>query len=248
MYAMVATRPDVCAATGIASRFLKNPSRIGWSIAYRILKYLNATSTMGLVYKQSGDLINDTTPMVYTDADYANDPITYRSISGFTIKLCNAPIVWYSKKQTTTAQSTAEAEFISANICARSVVWLRLFLSDLGSPQISPTTIHEDKASCIAIENNPQLSEKTAHIQVRYHYIQECIHDKLIKFQYCSTHDQLADLFTKGLHRNVFESLRDRLGVVDLRGSVALVHFSHSLHDTKQQQPHCHRAIYSTTV
>jgi hypothetical protein len=81
----------------------------------------------------------------------ALDPVTYRSISGFIIKLCHAPIVWYSKKQTTTAQSTAEAEFISANICSRSLMWRRQFLSDLRSPQISPSIIQEDNANCIAI-------------------------------------------------------------------------------------------------
>jgi hypothetical protein len=221
MYCMVATRPDICAATGIASRFLKNPSEASWNIVLRILKYLNSTPSFGLCYKRSADLTVDTTPITYCDADYANDPITYRSISGFIIKLCNAPIVWYSKKQTTTAQSTAEAEFISANICSRSVIWLRQFLSDPRSPQIGPTIIFEDNASCIAIGINPQLSEKTAHIQVRYHYIQELISNNLVRFEYCPTTDQLADILTKGLHYSLFSSLRSRLGIIELGGSVA---------------------------
>jgi hypothetical protein len=121
--------------------------------------------------------------------------------------LCNAPVIWYSKKQTTTAQSTAEAEFIAANICSRMTIWLLHLLAELGCAQSGPTIIHEDNEGCIRISKNPQLCDKTAHIQVRYHYIQEQIEAKLIKLQYCKTTEQLADVFTKGLHKTQFEHL-----------------------------------------
>jgi hypothetical protein len=221
MYAMVATRPDICAATGIASRFLQSPSNISWNIVMRILKYLNGTRTFGITYRINNQTLSDnTTPKVFADADYANCPTTSRSISGYLILLCNGPVVWYSKKQSTTAQSTAEAEFISANICARMVVWMRKFLADLSISQVNPTTIFEDNEACISLANNPQLNEKTAHIQVRYHYLQEVIHDNIISLQYINTSNQIADIFTKGLHRSQFIHLRSLLGVSNLRGSI----------------------------
>jgi hypothetical protein len=129
MYAMVATRPDICAAVGIASRFLKAPTKTHWAFVIRILKYLNSTRDFGLVYKcNESSFIENTTPKIWVDADFANDPVQYRSISGFIMLLCNAPVIWYSKKQTTTAQSTAEAEFIAANICSR--ILLRHLLAE----------------------------------------------------------------------------------------------------------------------
>ena len=224
MYAMVATRPDICSAVGIASRFLKAPGSIHWDLLVRILKYLNATISKGIrfIADVTKSVSANMEPRVWVDADFANDPEKARSISGFGITLCSGPVVWHSKKQTTTAQSTAEAEFIAANICSRTVIWVRQLLADLGFAQTKPTIIFEDNQSCIAISNNPQLNEKTAHIQVKYHYIQEKIQDKSIALQYCPTLEQVADLFTKGLQRLQFHRLIELCGVFDLRGSVTI--------------------------
>ena len=220
MYAMVGTRPDICAAVGIASRFLKDPKTVHWALLIRILNYLNYRPSKGIKYQADPlkTLAENMVPEVWTDADFANDPEQARSISGFGIMLCSGPVVWYSKKQSTTAQSTAEAEYISANICTRTVVWLRNLLWDLGFRQQKPTIIHEDNQSRIAISTNPQLNEKTAHIQVKYHYIQEKIQDKTILLQYCPTLDHLADMFTKGLARLQFDRLLKLFGVVNLGG------------------------------
>jgi hypothetical protein len=220
MYAMVATRPDICAAVGIASRFLKLPTLASWQLLTRILKYLNHTKSFGITYRRdpTKSVHEMLTPTVWVDADFANDIEKARSISGFGIMLCSGPVVWYSKKQTTTAQSTTEAEFIAANICTRTVVWLRHLLSSLQYSPNKPTVIHEDNQSCIAIAANPQLNERTAHIQVKYHYIQEKVADKTVALQYCLTANQLADMFTKGLPRASFERFHSMFGCFDLGG------------------------------
>lgn len=116
MYAMVATRPDICSAVGIASRFLKAPGSIYWDLLVRILKYLNATTSNRIRFiADVTKLVSDNLePQVWVDADFANNPEKARSISGFGITLCPGPVVWHSKKNT--AQSTAEAEFIDANV------------------------------------------------------------------------------------------------------------------------------------
>ena len=221
MYAMVATRPDICCALGIVSRYLKAPTSIHWSFLLRILQYLNSTKDIGITYSSPvPQSVLD--PIVFTDADYANDPDKARSISGHTILLSGGAVVWYSKKQSTTAQSTAESELIAANICTRTVVWLRQLLMDLSALSSGPTIIQEDNQSCIAIGNNPQLNEKTAHIQVRYHYIHEKIEDSTVQFAYCSTQDQVADIFTKGLSRLQFTRLRSLLGCFHLGGNVTI--------------------------
>ena len=219
MYAMVGTRPDLCTAVGILSRYLQAPTNIHWEMALRVLQYLSGTINHGISFQSTGNISNDTSPLVWTDADYAND-MAAKSISGYGMKLCNGPIIWYSKRQSTTAQSTAEAEYISANMCARTLVWLRQLLSCLGFPPTGPTTIYEDNQSCIAIAKNPQINEKTAHIQVKYHYIREKMDDDSIKLVYCKTDEQIADMFTKGLSSPLFTKFCKLFGLSDLGGDL----------------------------
>ena len=220
MYAMVGTRPDLCAAVGILSRYLHDPQRVHWDMIIRVLQYLNGTTTLGITYTPDATrtAIENATPIAWSDADFAQDPEKARSTSGIIIKICNGPIVWHSKKQSTTAQSTAEAEYIALNVCSRMVVWVRQFLSCLGFPCTQPTLVHEDNLSAISISNNPQVNEKTAHIQVKFHYVHEKILDHTIRLQACPTTEMLADICTKGLPGTQFRHLCKRIGLTDLGG------------------------------
>ena len=79
---------------------------------------------------------------------------------------------WLSKKQATVALSTAEAEYVAHNQAAQEGIWLRRLLSDLG---MKSTVILEDNQGVIAIAKNPVDHSRTKHIDIRYHYIRECV-------------------------------------------------------------------------
>jgi len=64
----------------------------------------------------------------------------------------NSPISWFSKKQSTVATSTAEAEYISTTECAKKVLWIRNILIEILNRR-DPITIYTDNmASKISIE------------------------------------------------------------------------------------------------
>ena len=50
MYAMLCTCPDVALATSLAGRFQSNPGMEHWKAVKAILKYLERTKNMSLVY------------------------------------------------------------------------------------------------------------------------------------------------------------------------------------------------------
>ena len=49
MYAMLCTRPDICYAVGMVSRFQSNPGLDHWIAVKQILKYLRKTRDHMLV-------------------------------------------------------------------------------------------------------------------------------------------------------------------------------------------------------
>ncbi|KAK4402464.1 Retrovirus-related Pol polyprotein from transposon TNT 1-94 [Sesamum angolense] len=107
--------------------------------------------------------------------------------------------VWASKKQATVAQSSAEAEYIAAAATSSIAIWLRRILEDMGEKQEEPTTIYCDNKSAIAITKNPVQHSRTKHIDIKYHSLREATTRGEIELKYCSTEEQLADIFTKAL-------------------------------------------------
>ena len=80
-------------------------------------------------------------------------------------------------------------------------------------PKNVPLMLQEDNQACIAISKNPEKHSRTKHIEVKYHFIRDLVEAKLIKFQYCPTSHQTADLLTKPLPVSSFEKHRLNLGL-----------------------------------
>ncbi|KAL4016333.1 hypothetical protein IC575_023981 [Cucumis melo] len=88
MYAMLCTRPDICYAMGIVSRYQSNPGLAHWTAVKTILKYLRRTRDYMLVYG-SKDLILTG----YTDSDFQTDRDYRKSTSGSVFTLNGGAVV-----------------------------------------------------------------------------------------------------------------------------------------------------------
>jgi hypothetical protein len=62
---------------------------------------------------------------------------------------------------------------------------------------------------------NPVFYDKSKYIEIKYHYIRYVVQRKAVHVQYLSTHEQVADVFTKPLSRTKFEYFCERLGLVE---------------------------------
>ena len=121
MYAMLCTRPDICFAIGLVSRYQSNPGRGHWRAVKRILRYLKGTANFSLCYGGEDLLLKG-----YADADWSGDLDERKSTSGFAFLLNNGAISWSSKKQTCIALSTMEADFVACSVAGRTThdfVW-----------------------------------------------------------------------------------------------------------------------------
>ncbi|KAK2994415.1 hypothetical protein RJ640_009642 [Escallonia rubra] len=113
-----------------------------------------------------------------------------------------------------------DGTFISQEAYAKEV--LKRFNMENCNPISIPIEIYVDNKSAIALAKNPVFHDRSKHIDTRYHFIRESIAKKQVQVKFVKSEDQVADIFTKPLNREVFEKLRSRLGMREssLRGRV----------------------------
>jgi hypothetical protein len=178
----------------------------------RITRYLVYTPKFGLWYPRGStfDLIG------YSDADYARCKIDRKMTSGTCQFLGRSLVSWASKKQNSVAPSTAEVEYIAAGHCCAQLLWMRQTLRDYGY-KLSKVPLLCDNESAICMADNPVEHSHTKHIDIRYHFLRDHQQKGDIEIAYVSTHNQLADIFTKPLDEKTFSKLRNELNILDSR-------------------------------
>ncbi|GKC34352.1 retrotransposon protein, putative, ty1-copia subclass [Tanacetum coccineum] len=199
MYAVRCTRPDVAFAQNITSRFQQNPGEPHWTAVKTILKYLRNTKDMFLVY--GGNPEAELRVECYCDAGFETDRDDTKSQTGYVFILNGGAVDWKSSKQSTTAMSATEAEYIAASEAAMEAVWIRKFISGLGIvPTINePIKMFCDNSAALHFANEPGVQRGARHYHRRYHYVRESIALGEIKLLKVHTDDNLADPFTKAL-------------------------------------------------
>ena len=93
------------------------------------------------------------------------------------------------------------------------VIWMKQILKDINEEFDHPLSILCDNLNAISISNNTMMHSKTKHIPIKYHFLREQAAKNTIKLDYVDTKEQIVDIFTNILPKNVFEYLKHKLGV-----------------------------------
>ena len=209
---LCASRPDIMLSVCMCARFQSDPRECHLVAVKRILRYLVATPCFGIWYPKGStfDLIG------YSDSDYAGCKVDRKSTSGTCQFLGRSLVSWNSKKQTSVALSTAEAEYVAAGQCCAQLLWMRQTLRDFGY-NLSKVPLLCDNESAIRMAENPVEHSRTKHIDIRHHFLRDHQQKGDIEVFHVSTENQLADIFTKPLDEKTFCRLRSELNVLDSR-------------------------------
>ena len=202
LYCSVNTRPDIAFAVNMLCRAMAKPTSELFGAAEHVLLYLYRSRALGLTYAASSVPLTG-----YSDSDWG----TQHSISGWTFQMARATISWGSKRQTSVALSSCEAEIMAASEAAKEAVYLDRFLSELGEPRAGPIPLHVDNTGARNLAYNPELHQRTKHIDRRHFFVREMVEALHITVPYVNTADNLADFFTKPLAPRVFLAMRDRI-------------------------------------
>ena len=214
MYAMICTRPDVAFALSVSGRYQSNPGMGHWTAVKNILKYLNRTKEMFLVY--GGD--EELRVKGYTDASFMTDPDDFKSQSGFVFTLNGGAVSWKSSKQSTVADSTTEAEYIGASEASKEGFWIKKFITELGvvPSALDPVELYCDNSGAVAQAKEPRSHQKSKHIERRYHLIRDFVDKGYVKVCKIHTDQNVSDPMTKPPPRAKHELHRNAIGVKEL--------------------------------
>lgn len=204
------TRPDITYSVNTLSQYMQSPTLNHWKGAINIVKYLKGHLSQGLFYPTDNIL----SLSAYCDADWGRCTLTRRSITGYCVLLGTALIAWKSKKQSTVARSTAEAEYRSAGSTVCELKWISYLCTDLTIPIELPIALWCDNQSAIQIIENPVFHERTKHIEMDCHYVRLLYKKGFVKPYHINSKLQLADAFTKTLPAPLHQQLLSKMNFV----------------------------------
>ena len=70
---------------------------------------------------------------------------------------------------------------------AKEAVWIRQLLRAIGFPQNEPTTIYCDNNAARILSEDPLLHARVKHMDIKYHYLRECVENCEVVLKYIST-------------------------------------------------------------
>ncbi|RVW28380.1 Retrovirus-related Pol polyprotein from transposon TNT 1-94 [Vitis vinifera] len=131
---------------------LINPGMDHWKAAKKVMRYLQGTKYYKLMYRQTSNL----EVVGYSDSDFFGCVDSRKSTSGYIFILVGGAISWRSVKQTLTATSTMEAEFISCFEATSHGVWLKSFIFGLRVMDLisRPLSIYYDNSAAVFMAKN----------------------------------------------------------------------------------------------
>ncbi|KAJ3494947.1 hypothetical protein NLJ89_g10707 [Agrocybe chaxingu] len=120
LYLAIGTRPDISYAIQQLSQFLDSYTYAHWNAAIQVVKYLKGTRSLALQLGGKGPI----QLLGFTDSDWANCLDTRKSVGGYGFTLGSGLVSWMSKKQSTIATSTCQAEYMAAFDASKEALFL----------------------------------------------------------------------------------------------------------------------------
>lgn len=149
----------------------------------------------------------------YSDSDWAGSLDNCKSTSGFCVYFSHNLISWSSKKQTTVSWSSTESEYRFLAVASTELIWLQYLLTELKATLSQPPILWCDNLGTTYLASNPMFHARTKHVKIDFHFVREQVASNSLQIRFISTHDQLANIFTKPLASPRFAHLASKLTV-----------------------------------
>jgi hypothetical protein len=198
MHMMKWTRYQILNRVRKLSRFMAAPTSLHMKRMYRMMNYVRHTAKFPNYIKPSliWDGLNRNMEFVISgcsDAEYAPDPETRRSVSGGTVL------------------SVTKAEFVAAVEVVQNMLFAWRVLVSLGLKVKLPMVIEVDNKGAVDLAYSWTATGRTRHIATRINFLRELKEQGLISINWISNVGMSSDIFTKNVggkdlykHRDVY--------------------------------------------
>eukprot|EP01082_Thalassiosira_pseudonana_P004207 g3736.t1 g3736 contig13:32484-34808(-) len=211
-YLVKHSRPDLANMQRELSKSLDCPTEASYKELLRGLKYVVDTKEFGLKIEPSLSNVNEPWRIVvYSDSDYATDPDTRRSTSGYILYLREVPIAWKSKAQQSVSLSSTEAEWIALSEAVKEIKFVVNLLESMKIKVNYPIKCRVDNIGAIFMSQNVTTTSRAKHIDIRTKFVREYVEDGKIKIVFVRSGDNDSDIMTKNVQGDLHDKHSKKL-------------------------------------
>lgn len=113
-------------------------------------------------------------------------------------------------------QPTLRSEFYAASEGSRDAIWFKALLAELGI-NVGRITMYCDNVSARSFIEDPDNHRGSKHIAVHYFFVRDQQELETIKMAKVSSHDNVADMFTKALPKRAFQRHRNGIEIREVK-------------------------------
>jgi hypothetical protein len=198
LYLVKHSRPDLSNCVQELSKLMDQANTKHWKSLIRAIKYVKATKEYIIKIINSKRKEDECVLEVFSDSDYSLD---------------GSPISWRSRGQKSVTLSTTEAEYVAMSEAVREVKFTFQVLQTMNVQVSLPIKVNVDNIGAIFLAENRNTSERTKHVDIRYHFVREMIDKNFLSVKFVPTDQNIADIFTKNLDNKKFEFFQKKLGI-----------------------------------
>jgi hypothetical protein len=181
------------------AKHFSNPGKEHWKALEKFVGYLKGIQDdIKLTYRKPKEL----RVVSNVDSNYATDKVDRRSVTGMLNTVGGMLVSWMSKTQPTVTLSSCEAEYTAASVCCQEILFCQMLLREIAY-SVDPAIMLEDNTGAIFLIKNQQVSQRTKHIDVKWHFLREHHEKGHFKVKFVRSEKNEADICTKNTPEKV---------------------------------------------
>jgi hypothetical protein len=198
LYLIKHSRPDLSNAVRELTKVLDGATPAHMKAMLRVIRFVFETKNYALRLKPNivdGKLLLKG----ISDSEFAGDRNIRKSVYGYIIYYCGAPISWKSKAGQSVTLSSTEAEYYAASETAKELVFVANLLKSMNVSFETPVSLLMDNTGAIYLANNFTTGQRSKHIDIRAHFVRELIVSGMLRTIFVKSEDNDGDIMTKNV-------------------------------------------------
>jgi hypothetical protein len=101
---------------------------------------------------------------------------------------------------------------MEAYLASCEAIWLQKLLMGLFEEELETTVIRCDNQICIKLSENPVFHDRSKHIEIRYHFIRDCVQKGSMRLQFVPISERIVDITHKAFGERQICFLQRQVG------------------------------------